>query len=304
MFLNNLLLQEDLKLLKISIAVIVVAFVLNIICIIVAFVLEFRAQEDVNDQIYEIMRQYNQEEFQEITDSWDFFQKKRECCGSDGPGDWKFTPFFENGDQNQLIPRSCCIAYATTEPVEPSCQQMSDPSLYYTQGCRAAVNKLSWMFIGIIVGFLGISSICEIIGAIASWVMIKELSKDDSEYPMQPPPSTAPTLNNYSGTMKSQMSGAVGSRYGSQKRPLQRNFDAPPSETGSVQRSDDGQRNPTNGFRNQSSPQPFQPEYRQQPSITSSTKREIDYRPQLPPPPPPPANYTPVANDDNDDFDV
>ncbi|XP_063725932.1 tetraspanin-11-like [Symsagittifera roscoffensis] len=297
--------REDLTLIKVSIALMVIAFVLNAICIIVAFVMEFRAQEDVSDQIYAKMRKYGQEEFQMATDTWDFFQKTRQCCGSDGPGDWKFTPFYEDGNQDQLIPRSCCKAYATATPVEPSCQKMSDPSLYYTEGCRSSVNELLWAFIGVIVVVLAICSVCEIVGSISSWMLVKELSKDDEPYEFNPPPTTAPKLNNYSGTLRSQFSG-VGSESSHRPRPQP---EPPISETGSVRSGRSGRSGPRSedgrgGFtRNHHNFINQQPKFNQQMSVAS--RQEGEYQPQLPPPPPPPpVRYSPVPADDNEDFDV
>ena len=126
---------------KSAIAAVVVVFIVNIVIIILAVWMKFRAQEDVNDQIYDIMRKYGQDEFPETTDLWDFFQKRMKCCGSDGASDWAFTPFVENGNSDNLIPRSCCKSYASLTPFEPMCQQMSDKSLYYTLGCKDAVNR-------------------------------------------------------------------------------------------------------------------------------------------------------------------
>ena len=76
---------------------------------------------------------------------------------------------------------------------------MADKSLYYTLGCKDAVNRLSWAFSGSIAGVLAIAAVCEVVGALATWMLIKELSRDNEVYEFSPPPSTAPKRNVYSG---------------------------------------------------------------------------------------------------------
>ena len=275
----------------------VIAFVLNAICIIVAFVMEFRAQEDVNDQIYALMRKYGTEEFQMTTDVWDFFQKSRECCGADGPSDWKFTPFYEEGNKEQKIPRSCCRAYASTKPVEPACQKMTDSSLYYTEGCRRTVDDLIWAFIGVIVIVLGICTICEMVGAISSWMLVKELSKDDELPPLPPPPESATNQMNHAGTMRSQSTG-VGSisSHNSQRLP-ENKLRAPVSVAGSVRSSQRSGYGREGGFtRNHANFINHPPKFIPQMPVASPQK--VGDRPQMPPP------SLPAPPEDSNEFDV
>jgi CD63 antigen len=86
---------------------------------------------------------------------WKALQTKMECCGVDGPTDWKTNsnPIYQSGT---LVPGSCC---ATTTDLD-TCSTHN--SSLYTKGCYDALSKFY-----IIIGVVGLGfGVVEIIGIV------------------------------------------------------------------------------------------------------------------------------------------
>jgi len=84
-----------------------IIFILEIAAGITAYVLKDKLNEQIPIQMKKTIANFNQTDYQGVTDTWKLVQHEMHCCGIDGPDDWDMVVPAYNGTQN--VPDSCCV---------------------------------------------------------------------------------------------------------------------------------------------------------------------------------------------------
>ena len=104
------------------------------------------------------MQNYDAQQTQGVTATWDLIQHESKCCGVDGFKDWETTPFAQGSN----VPDSCCIE--ETEGCGKGAIQ--NPDNIYQEGCFAKfentiLGNVAWAIgIGVAVAVLILIGIC------------------------------------------------------------------------------------------------------------------------------------------------
>lgn len=103
-----------------------------------------------------------------LTKSVDWFQQNVKCCGTNAPGDWKKTAWYNKSDKSKNVPQSCCIEEKS------GCNSGTVVSLLsakkiYSSGCVAAGKQFAkdhmWKIGGAAIG-IGVIQLFGIVFAI------------------------------------------------------------------------------------------------------------------------------------------
>ncbi|CAB3385550.1 Hypothetical predicted protein [Cloeon dipterum] len=99
----------------------------------------FRAQ--INSVLNSTLHDYPTSKDPIVRKTWDTIQTDFECCGINGPEDWKHV------FNNDTLPNSCCKAIAEGS----SCHARNDDAPPYLSGCLEVINsKLDPVFISVL----------------------------------------------------------------------------------------------------------------------------------------------------------
>ena len=188
---------ESASLLKLFVGLVVVALIIEVSAIVAPFGMRRRWTDKFNDQIFAVMDKYGQDQYPYLTQMWDDFQTKWQCCGSFKAEDWSFSAYVQQEYYPVLIPPSCCKSFADNNGLRSRCVRRDDPDLYFTKGCLTVTKEVIWSYMGIVGGLSSGIFACQLFVIAVSVLLIKEYSdyEDDETAPEieLAPPSSAIT---------------------------------------------------------------------------------------------------------------
>ncbi|XP_038130811.1 CD82 antigen-like, partial [Cyprinodon tularosa] len=112
--------------------------------------------------------------------AWDLIQKKMNCCGWTGPGNWSENLLIKNST-DYLYPCSCRNeSLPGTEPKNVGlCTSLSAQLPVFETGCMTSVDKWLMDNCGIILGICVGVAVVELLGMILSMCLCKSVVRED-----------------------------------------------------------------------------------------------------------------------------
>ncbi|XP_072034122.1 tetraspanin-9-like [Amphiura filiformis] len=156
--------QEHTHLLLVFFISLLLIFILEIVAGSLGFVYRQKIDQYIRKDLKAGLHNYNHEPG--LQKAWDSLQKELDCCGIDGPGDWKNATGFDEGP----FPDSCCKVVAT------DCAISGDEARQ--QGCLEGLRRLledNVYYVGAISIAVGIF---EILGMAFAMYLYVQLNKE------------------------------------------------------------------------------------------------------------------------------
>ncbi|XP_061679164.1 CD82 molecule b [Syngnathoides biaculeatus] len=112
--------------------------------------------------------------------TWDYIQKKMNCCGWTGPGNWSDNILIKNSSQylyscscrNESLP-------GTDIKMEGLCEHLSSDLPIYETGCMTSVEKWLLENCGVILGICIGVAVVELLGMILSMCLCRSVVQED-----------------------------------------------------------------------------------------------------------------------------
>lgn len=114
-------------------------------------------------------------------EAWDLVQRKLQCCGWTGPGNWSENIKIKNSSED-LLPCSCRndSAAGSRSPVpETGLCQSSSPQWPYSQGCINRVEEWFLNNVGVILGLSIGVAVIELLGMVLSMCLCRSVHQED-----------------------------------------------------------------------------------------------------------------------------
>ena len=141
--------------------------------IVVTYIYRQNVQDTLQRDVKEILNQYKQPGFEDVTKSIDSLQQKYQCCGNNDYKDWFKAKW--NRQNNKSLPLSCCFV-----PHEPICNVNTpvDTDNIYKHGCYDKMRKYVLENLHVINGFGIWIATCETLGIMFSIIMISRIRNE------------------------------------------------------------------------------------------------------------------------------
>jgi len=105
------IIREHLCMLKFFLSIIIIAFIVQVVIGVLAFVYREKTVDVSSEQLKFAIKGYFDNE--NLQNSVDYIQSQLQCCGLQGPSDWDFNANFSCNNQdspnNCGLPTSCCV---------------------------------------------------------------------------------------------------------------------------------------------------------------------------------------------------
>jgi len=127
-----------------------------------AYTKKDQLEKDFNAGLDSVQKEYGKKDGEEFDKAIDWFQQNVECCGTDKPGSWEDSDWYNNSDKKAKYPESCCVKQ------KAGCNKGNNVEIF-KKGCaekgkdyvKSQIFKIGGAAIGIaIVQLLGIVFAC------------------------------------------------------------------------------------------------------------------------------------------------